>query len=174
MTSRKRKNPRKIRTRRAPGNRHKTGSPRFGKNVDPAVGKDTRFKPGESGNPSGRPKRRPIAELLFAELERNNFAALRAIVRRAIAEAKKGNFDYYRDIRETIDGKTPLSILTPTDSEPQAPLSDEAHARLLAVIERISLRQAAAGDGAPKTIERRSVQSVDTSRPRESPSRDQK
>ncbi|HZO26709.1 MAG TPA: DUF5681 domain-containing protein [Chloroflexota bacterium] len=30
----------------------------------------TRFQPGQSGNPGGRPKRRPITELLAAELER--------------------------------------------------------------------------------------------------------
>ena len=30
----------------------------------------TPFQPGQSGNPGGRPKRKPIAELLIAELEK--------------------------------------------------------------------------------------------------------
>lgn len=33
-----------------------TGRPGFGNGTDPGVGKDTRFKSGQSGNPAGKPK----------------------------------------------------------------------------------------------------------------------
>jgi Family of unknown function (DUF5681) len=41
-----------------PQNRHKAGFPGPG----PSVGKATQFQPGQSGNPGGRPKKRPYQE----------------------------------------------------------------------------------------------------------------
>lgn len=40
----------------APQNRGKTGAKLLDGGVDPGVGKGTQFKPGVSGNPSGRPR----------------------------------------------------------------------------------------------------------------------
>ena len=53
-------------TKKMPQNRHKTGF--RGPSSD--VGRDTQFKPGQSGNPGGRPKKTPYtdAHRLIAEM----------------------------------------------------------------------------------------------------------
>jgi Family of unknown function (DUF5681) len=69
-------------------------------NDEDAVGygrppKRTRFRPGQSGNPSGRPKRTPsFAAELQAELGEESTTGVtrqRALVRRLVAEAIGGN-----------------------------------------------------------------------------------
>jgi hypothetical protein len=76
------------------------------------------WKPGQSGNPGGRPKKRPITERYaqFAEapVEEKTRKALKlpkgatladAAVKRAYQEAVDGNLDALKEIREAIEGK---------------------------------------------------------------------
>jgi Family of unknown function (DUF5681) len=82
-------------------------------------GKPYRFKPGESGNPGGRPKKRPIsdryAELAELELpetgrikhdlpEGATYGDALAIVMFKLA--LEGKTDAAREVREAIEGKT--------------------------------------------------------------------
>lgn len=51
----------------------------FGKETDPSVGEDTQFKPGESGNPSGKPKgTKHVATWIQEMLNDEGFEALLA------------------------------------------------------------------------------------------------
>jgi hypothetical protein len=88
------------------------------------VGKKTRFKPGESGNPAGRPRRTSITDLLsfVLTLRPNALKLVRPAARANFPEAKtdahalamslivkaanKGDFATWREIREIIEGKT--------------------------------------------------------------------
>jgi hypothetical protein len=76
------------------------------------------WKPGQSGNPGGRPKKRPITQRYaqFAEVpvEAKTRKALKlpkgatladAAVKRAYQEAINGNLDALEEIREAIEGK---------------------------------------------------------------------
>lgn len=83
--------------------------PRFEKGTQ--VGALTRFVPGKSGNPAGRPKRKPIRaalrELLNSRLDDDD----RTVAERLAAEAIKRAFARDRDaikwmtfIRDTVEG----------------------------------------------------------------------
>ena len=63
------------------------------------------WKPGESGNPNGRPKERPIAAELRKLLERDDGAALKALAAIAIKAALKGDYRWGRELLDRIDGK---------------------------------------------------------------------
>ena len=88
------------------------------------AGKNTRFKPGQSGNPGGRPRRTSITDLLsfVLTLRPNALKLVRPAVRANFPEAKtdahalvmsliikaanKRDFATWREIREIIEGKT--------------------------------------------------------------------
>lgn len=65
----------------------------------------TPFKPGESGNPNGRPKSKPFTEELRRVAEEDDWASLKAIVKKALQKAKAGDFRYFKEIMERLDGK---------------------------------------------------------------------
>jgi len=56
-------------------------------------GKETRFKPGQSGNPAGRPPRKPISDRMYAHLERllgpEVRKSLPPAIRAAVSESDK-------------------------------------------------------------------------------------
>ena len=88
------------------------------------TGKNTRFKPGQSGNPAGRPRRTSIKDVLsfVLTLRPNSIKFVRPEVRANFPEAKtdahalvmyliikaanKGDLATWREIRETVEGKT--------------------------------------------------------------------
>jgi len=88
------------------------------------AGKNTRFKPGQSGNPAGRPRRTSITDLLsfVLTLRPNALKLVRPAVRANFPEAKtdahalamsliikaanKGDLATWREIREIVEGKT--------------------------------------------------------------------
>src|SRR5271165_5916351 len=62
------------------------------------------FKPGESGNPGGRPAR-PLTERLLAQLMKSDGAEAAAIVRALLDKAKTGDVAAYNSIRDSVEGK---------------------------------------------------------------------
>lgn len=78
------------------------------------------FKPGESGNPAGRPKGTKNFDTLFDEAIQKILKEKKIdiddpeiqIVVKAIIEALKGNFLYYRDIMDRRHGqpKKPIGL----------------------------------------------------------------
>lgn len=73
-------------TARAPENRRKTGAS-FGVTIPPEVGKATQFKPGQSGNPGGRPRTHGLLDVLRSAVDET---VAKALVEVLIAEALKG------------------------------------------------------------------------------------
>jgi len=69
----------------------------------PEVGKATQFKPGESGNPGGRPKSKPITDLLRELLEEDPQMA-RDIAKKLLQLAKKGSLGHFKEMTDRIEG----------------------------------------------------------------------
>jgi hypothetical protein len=67
------------------------------------------YKPGQSGNPSGRPKGL-IGDALAQYLRANNCKTLRQVVEGAVRAAMEGNPKALAVIRDSVDGRPPLSV----------------------------------------------------------------
>ena len=89
-------------------------------------GEPYRFRPGQSGNPGGRPRKRPISDLYaeLAETELPEADRLKyrlpegitygaALAVRMFKAALEGKADAAREIREAIEGKTGQRQETP-------------------------------------------------------------
>ena len=75
--------------------------------ADPSIGKATQFKPGQSGNPGGRPKVDVTAEIARAVLEGNRDAAIKALARALL----KGNAYVFKELAERGYGKVSQEIV---------------------------------------------------------------
>ena len=64
-----------------------------------------RFKPGQSGNPKGRPISKPLTEALKTALAADNGAAIQELVAVAVKKARQGDFRFWREILDRVDGK---------------------------------------------------------------------
>jgi hypothetical protein len=89
------------------------------------------WQPGESGNPGGRPKTRPMREYYKEELEelapeelvrslkmKEGATFGRALARGQIISGIKGKAQSAREIRETVEGKTPQPLELGEAGEP--------------------------------------------------------
>ena len=69
------------------------------------------WKPGETGNPAGRPRSRPITAAIKDLLDKNDGEAIKALAAVGLKNALKGDFRYFKELAERIDGK----VLTELD-----------------------------------------------------------
>jgi hypothetical protein len=79
----------------------------------------TRWKPGQSGNPSGRPKKLHITDAIRAELEREGPDGIpndEAIARVLVELARAGNMDAIREIADRTEGKPRQRIESDNES----------------------------------------------------------
>jgi len=63
------------------------------------------WKPGESGNPKGRPKSRPITSAIRELLDQNDGEAIKALAKVGLKAALKGDFRYFKELTDRMDGK---------------------------------------------------------------------
>jgi uncharacterized protein DUF5681 len=74
----------------------------------------TRFKPGQSGNPGGRPKTRIVAEMLSAlgnEVDPETLKSYFQIAaERLMSEVFRGNVQAFREFADRVDGRTALHV----------------------------------------------------------------
>lgn len=77
--------------------------------------KPFQWKPGQSGNLSGRPKSKPIREAIERVLEEEP-KLLRKIALNAAKQAAK-NLGYFREVRDMFDGK-PVQAISGPDGDP--------------------------------------------------------
>jgi hypothetical protein len=88
----------------------------------------TRWKPGQSGNPSGRPKKLHITDAIRAELEREGPDGIpndEAIARVLVELARAGNMDSIREIADRTEGKARQRIESGSESMFAIPVSLE-------------------------------------------------
>lgn len=70
------------------------------------------FKPGQSGNPGGRPKSESLTSIMRRVLDegvggKTGDETKAALCKAAVAHAMKGDFRYWNAIFERVDGKVP-------------------------------------------------------------------
>lgn len=87
----------------SPENRRKTGVNKLRGGHDPSIGKETQFRSGETGNPGGRPKNKPILEALREIIDSNPEIA-REIAKSALTAAS-ADVDWFVEVRDMLDGK---------------------------------------------------------------------
>jgi len=93
-----------------PQKRHKTGF----RGPSPEVGKATQFKPGNSANPGGRPKKTLLSDASREWLEQvdektgktNAQLAAEAVGKKLI----EGSAEHYRSVGDRTEGKPPQAI----------------------------------------------------------------
>ena len=86
----------------------------------PEVGKATRWKPGHSGNPGGRPKRDVASEIAQAIFEENPEAIYRAMLK----TLKRGNPKVFSVLADRGFGKLKETIELSTNEEVLAALAE--------------------------------------------------
>jgi len=91
------------------------------------------FQPGVSGNPNGRPSTRRLTAKLREALDKNDGEMVKALVNVACQRALKGDFRYFKEIIDRVEGKVPDRISVDT----------EATARTYTEIERSESRRLA-------------------------------
>ena len=91
------------------------------------------FKPGVSGNPSGRPSTRRLTAKLREALDKNDGEMVKALVNVACQRALKGDFRYFKEIIDRVEGKVPDRLAVET----------EATARTYTQVERTESRRLA-------------------------------
>lgn len=71
------------------------------------------FMPGQSGNPGGRPKGRSIVARLrelIDESDESSECLARAIAKTGLDMAKAGDFRFWKEVLDRIDGKPPETV----------------------------------------------------------------
>jgi ribosomal protein L17 len=83
-----------------------------------------RFKPGESGNPGGRPKSKKLSEAYRALLEADPKTTVvpttnaEAVAARLIKLAKKGNISAAREAADRAEGRPAVSVSLEKQTDP--------------------------------------------------------
>jgi hypothetical protein len=79
--------------------------------------RDSQFKPGQSGNPGGRPKNASVTAILREKLaaEDGGKMVAEAIAEVVLQQALNGNFRFCRDLMDRIDGKPHQSVSVTTN-----------------------------------------------------------
>ena len=72
--------------------------------------KATQFQPGQSGNPKGRPLERPLRAAMRELLEADDCQAIKDLASKGLEEARGGDFRFWKEIHDRIDGKVAESL----------------------------------------------------------------
>ena len=80
------------------------------------------FPPGQSGNPAGRPRSRPIASAIKELLDKDDAQAIKALAAVCVQRALKGDFRFAKELLERVDGKVLEELaLTQKAEDPLSP-----------------------------------------------------
>ena len=80
----------------------------------------TPFKPGQSGNPNGRPKSKPFKEAIQRALAEagDDKASLQAVATALVDKAMQGDVQAIEEIADRLDGKVPQGIIGGEEGDP--------------------------------------------------------
>jgi hypothetical protein len=100
------------------------------------------FRPGQSGNPNGRPKTRTLTELIRVELDRaekGGKTLAQVIAEVFVDRAAAGHFVFAKEVIDRVDGKVPERY------EDITPGRDDDDARLTVLTDTLRKRGGKAG-----------------------------
>jgi hypothetical protein len=102
----------------------------------PACGQATQFRPGKSGNPSGRPKRQRLTDLLLDALDEVDEEG-RSVASRIVAKwldliLVDGDVAALKELLVRVEGRAPIKVELPLDNH-------HADERLRRVMEALGL-----------------------------------
>src|SRR5688500_7908837 len=92
---------------------------------------ETRFRPGQSGNPAGRPRRRTLSECLadlLASTETQGvthpagMTVCELLAEEMVKQALRGKFPFFKEVLDRTEGKVPERVALP-DAAPPIDLS---------------------------------------------------
>ena len=69
-----------------------------------------RWKPGQSGNPTGRPKRKPLTDALLRVLAKLDDSELEELVREPVKRLAAGDIGAFKEIADRVEGKVPQAL----------------------------------------------------------------
>ena len=95
------------------------------------------FKPGQSGNPGGRPKKRLIDEVLTELLETADSSEALAVARALIKKAKKGDSKAAQLVAERTQGKPKQKIEMSGSLDLKSKSDEELKAMLQTLIAKL-------------------------------------
>lgn len=75
------------------------------------------FKPGVSGNPSGRPKSRPFKEALDKIIKSGDVKLLETAAMALVGRAHMGDVAAIKELADRLDGKVPQGTILAGDEE---------------------------------------------------------
>ena len=101
--------------------------------MDPDIGKATQFKPGQTGNPNGRPRLKPLTDEFKRRLEEENGNLSKELIGLAIDKALAGDFRFWQELMNRSDGKVAdhVDMTTNGESINQHPGLDPEDAKIL-------------------------------------------
>jgi hypothetical protein len=93
------------------------------------------FKPGQSGNPGGRPKKKLFREALTKVLENagEDSEKLKSIAQALFDKAITGDVSAIKEVRDTLDGKPAQAIIGGDEDDPPVKIT---HIELVAAGEQ--------------------------------------
>ena len=98
--------------------------------------KPYQFQPGQSGNPGGRPKKKPITDAYAALL--SNPAKADELAKAMFDQAVAGNVQAARELREGIEGKALQAVRL--DGELGISTAEERKAKMVELLRRAATR----------------------------------
>jgi hypothetical protein len=104
------------------------------------------WKPGQSGNPNGRPKK-VVTDFILADLTANDSQAARALARVGLKKALEGDFRYFKEILDRVEGKVPDRLINEEDGAEE--MTDAKAERLMEALDDDHPGDAAGGPGGP-------------------------
>lgn len=89
------------------------------------MSKETQFKPGQSGNPAGRPKSKPFREAIQRALEEagDDKASLQAVATALVGKALMGDVPAIKELADRMDGKVAQAIIGGEEEDPEIKVS---------------------------------------------------
>jgi len=86
--------------KKKPTNRQKTGF----RGPSPDVGKATQFKPGQSGNPNGRPKSKPFTDALIKAIQ-DDPSQVEKIAKAMLKKMRAGSVKHFTAVTDRVEGR---------------------------------------------------------------------
>lgn len=126
----------------------------------PMPPEEYRFKPGQSGNPGGRPKEKPVTDelrrLMDREVpnDREGRTYAEVLAQAILHAALKGKVDAARELLDRIEGRVPHSVAAVVETPRENLTREQVEERLREILHRARERKRLADEEERQAAER--------------------